>query len=110
MARVGHDAGGALDLLFHGDCGAIEVFAPSDEDLGTGARTVSGLRGCTLTPVTNDGGARRERVNCPPRRGPPRSSSHDLTIDGTTAHAYRQWDPPASLDLAWDPESEPIEP
>ena len=108
-ARVGHDpTHGALDLLFHGHCGATEVYAPLDEDLGTSAMLETGQRGCTLTPIANDGGPRAYVVRCPPHRGPPPSRSHELSVDGATAHLQQRWDASGSLDLAWEPASEPV--
>ena len=108
-ARVGHDlTHGALDLLFHGRCGAVEVYAPTDEDLGTGAQLETGQRGCTLTPLAADGGAARYAVRCPSPAGPPGSRSHRLVVEGAAARVQRRWSPAASIDLAWEPASDAV--
>lgn len=106
-ARVGYDpSNGALDLLFHGDCGATKVYLPMDEDLGTGAMLESGQRGCTLTALATDGGPIAYAVSCPRHRGPPTSRSHELSVEGATAHLQQRWGDPWALDLAWEPAGE----
>jgi hypothetical protein len=102
--HAGHDADGVLNLLFHGRCGDLVVYAPTDEDLGTGEQMETGLRHCTLTPSP---GARSERLTCPPRRGPPSSAAYTLTVDGTVARVRRQWSPRGTIELTWNLASEP---
>ena len=110
-AHVGYGRGsGALDLLFRGRCGAVEVYAPLDEDLGTGALLETGQRRCTLDAHPLPDGRSTYALRCPAHVGPPGTRSHRLIVDGRVAHLRRFWHPGGSLDLDWDPDSEPVTP